>query len=230
MPSPIQRRLVYCKRALCGCGCATDLYTAYFRWRHREYLNYVRFRSPFPARVLDTFGLTRARFAHAQMIASDAEGKITILKNALELDTKTLLRLLGTFRAIDEDESGMVDMKEFCDYFELDRHCPNKRLVSRIFGTFDTDREGRSENQLDAAEFIVGMVHVCTMRKDELCAFVFSLFDVDGSGELDKTEVALLARELLNADETSMDKKADAMIRAFDANNDGTLTLNEWQV
>ena len=40
----------------------------------------------------------------------------------------------------------------------------------------------------------------------------------------------LLARELLNADETSMDKKADAMIRAFDANNDGTLTLNEWQV
>ena len=71
---------------------------------------------------------------------------------------------------------------------------------------------------------------VCTMRKDELCAFVFSLFDVDGSGELDKTEVALLARELLNADETSMDKKADAMIRAFDANNDGTLTLNEWQV
>ena len=204
VPTPVQRRLVYCKRALCGCGCATDLYTAYFRWRYHEYVNF--------------------------MIASDVNGTLTVLKNALDLDTRTLLRLLSTFRAIDEDESGMVDMVEFCDYFELDRHCPHKRLISRIFGTFDTDREGASSGQLDAAEFIVGMVRICTMRKDELCKFVFDLFDVDGSGELDKTEVALLARELLNADETSMDKKADAMIRAFDANNDGTLTLNEWQV
>ena len=195
---------MYCKRALCGCGCATDLYTAYFRWRYHEYVNF--------------------------MIASDVNGTLTVLKNALDLDTRTLLRLLSTFRAIDEDESGMVDMVEFCDYFELDRHCPHKRLISRIFGTFDTDREGASSGQLDAAEFIVGMVRICTMRKDELCKFVFDLFDVDGSGELDKKEIAVLARELLNIDENSTDKKADAMIKAFDADNDGVITLNEWRV
>ena len=58
-----------------------------------------------------------------------------------------------------------------------------------------------------------------------LVQYIFTIFDVDGGGELDLSEVDALCRMLYDTEETPDDIKK--VVASMDTDGDGTVNLNE---
>ena len=118
----------------------------------------------------------------------------------------------------------------------------------RIFELFDTNKSGR----VDKKQFVLGLSGLISRDEGEFIDFLFDLFDADGSGELDREELfqgmlaSLRANKLSlahriedffdgNAERHADDdvqrarELADKVFEAFNENNDGSITKEEFK-
>ncbi len=115
---------------------------------------------------------------------------------------------LNLFYEIDLDKGGSISLAEFYAHFGVDK----TPFADRAFSVLDEDRSG----ELDYHEFLAGVWSLCSASTEDLCKFLFSLFDEDNSHSLDDAEIESALRMLHNSDPLPPDIQAafDAMVRS----------------
>ena len=84
------------------------------------------------------------------------------------------------FLEVDDDNSGQIEYPEFLKGFGID----DTPLVQKMFYIFDEDHSGN----LDFYEFIKLIDKYRRMTYDERLAWCFQVYDLDGSGYIEKAE------------------------------------------
>ena len=136
----------------------------------------------------------------------------------LKLGEKTGKAFYKIFLSVDNDKSGSIDIHEFFTRFSVDV----TRFSRRVFECVDTSGDG----DLDFGEFFVGVYNYCSYDKKQIARFAFNLFDVDGSGEIERQEVQMLVKMMFGKGKT--DDETDKILRILDKDKDGKLSLSEF--
>ena len=97
-------------------------------------------------------------------------------------------KLWKVFNKMDADKSGEVSLLELLNFLQQD----NNSFMNRVFAIFDEDHSG----EVCFREFVACLYNYCTLNKSTLILFAFDLYDADGSGVIDHTEVQQLLREV----------------------------------
>lgn len=141
-------------------------------------------------------------------------------QRAQGLDTEGLKKMYQTFLASDKDGSGRVDVNEFVRMLRVDR----TPFVERLFSIFDSDRTGL----IDVKEFIVGMSNFGGEARDNKIKFAFSVYDLDGSGFIDSSEMGKIIRATNMSTDKQVERKVEWLMRQCDTDGDGNISFDEF--
>lgn len=84
--------------------------------------------------------------------------------------------------------SGSIDIAELLVNCKLDQ----TPFTMRIFTMFDSDKSG----QVDFHECALSLWTFCTLAEEELVMFAYELYDMDGSGSMDRSEVQQILEDV----------------------------------
>ena len=104
----------------------------------------------------------------------------------LGIDKHDLDTLWRSFQRFDADGGGEISLDEFIVGCHLEICEAFARLVFRMF---DSDHSGLCNFE----EFLVSTWNLCSSTTETLAIFSFALFDIDGSGELEGSEINFMA-------------------------------------
>ena len=136
------------------------------------------------------------------------------------LNNEALKKIYKQFLAIDQDKSGMVDINEFCRLLRVER----SPFVERLFSMFDSDRTGL----IDLKEFVVGLSNVGTEARENKVKFAFQVFDLDGSGSIDSSELRKIVKATNMASEKQLNRKVEWLMKQCDTDGDGQISFDEF--
>ena len=136
------------------------------------------------------------------------------------LGTDALKAIYKAFLESDKDGSGRVDVNEFVRMLRVDR----TPFVERLFSMFDTDRTGL----IDVKEFIVGMANVGGEARDNKIQFAFSVYDLDGSGYIDSSELRKIICATNMSTDKQIERKVEWLMRQCDTDGDGNISFEEF--
>ncbi|KAJ1449925.1 hypothetical protein M885DRAFT_469927 [Pelagophyceae sp. CCMP2097] len=123
-----------------------------------------------------------------QRQTSVAMATAIVLPECPGLNSSAVRRLYRLFRRADKDRSGSLTVLEFLMHIDVDRTV----FAIKAFTAMDVDNDGT----VDFCEFVRAAWNFLSLSKDGLRYFAFSLYDIDGSGNIDLREVATMVREL----------------------------------
>jgi serine/threonine-protein phosphatase 2B regulatory subunit len=123
------------------------------------------------------------------------------------------------------DKNGNIDIAEFQRAIGV----RNPEFAKQIFRAFDIDR-GKN---ITFEEFVAGLSAVSPKATvEEKAKFCFKIYDIDGSGTIDKEElrkiILLSAREKQNISQQEAERTAQDLFRKFDQSHDGKISLQEF--
>ncbi|XP_070607827.1 guanylyl cyclase-activating protein 3 [Erythrolamprus reginae] len=98
--------------------------------------------------------------------------------------------------------------------------------VEKVFNIFDTNKDGL----IDFLELLAAINLVIRGKIDQKLKWYFKLYDIDGSGTIDRKEVIsmLMAVQTINNNqEMTPEELTNLIFQKIDVNNDGELTLEE---
>lgn len=136
------------------------------------------------------------------------------------LSTEVLKDIYKKFLESDKDGSGRVDVNEFVRMLRVDR----TPFVERLFSMFDSDRTGL----IDVKEFIVGMSNVGSEARENKISFAFSIYDLDGSGYIDASEMRKIIRATNLSTDKQVERKVEWLMRQCDTDGDGNISFEEF--
>lgn len=111
---------------------------------------------------------------------------------ALKIEEADVHKLHQAFVKVDADASLSISLAEFFDFFGL----TYSQFGKRCFAIFDEDDSG----ELDFREFVVSLWNYCTFDAIALTSFAFDLYDLDGSGSIDGSELRRILQEVYGSD------------------------------
>jgi len=142
-----------------------------------------------------------------------------------------LLELRAVFDRFDKDSSGHIDRYELRLVLEELGKDPSDKDIEKMLA--DGDRDGN--NLIDWQEFAGMMGHKVDApmsSEDEdaaVLAEVFKVFDLDGSGFIDRTELkAMMASLETKSFRAPPEEEVDAMLNDADQNRDGKIDYEEF--
>mmetsp|Transcript_7122 Transcript_7122/g.23830 ORF Transcript_7122/g.23830 Transcript_7122/m.23830 type:complete len:354 (-) Transcript_7122:62-1123(-) len=147
-------------------------------------------------------------------------GDLESFQRSQGLNTESLKEMYKRFLESDKDGSGRVDVNEFVRMLRVDR----TPFVERLFAMFDSDRTGL----IDVKEFIVGMSNVGSEAKDNKIQFAFSVYDLDGSGFIDASEMRKIIKATNMSTDKQVDRKVEWLMRQCDTDGDGNISFEEF--
>lgn len=142
----------------------------------------------------------------------------------LELDEHQLRNLYRSFNRIDIDGSGSVSVEEFLQYLDTESSAFVRVFIDKIvFEWADLNTDGN----LDFGEFILAVSIVCCLSRRELFRFIFEVFDVDESGEIDREEFRKLGHAVVEMG-SLFQGNFDHYFATSDVNDDGAIDFEEF--
>ncbi|XP_015677902.1 guanylyl cyclase-activating protein 3 [Protobothrops mucrosquamatus] len=147
-----------------------------------------------------------------------------------------------------ESMEEMMAMENYQWYAKFMKECPSGQLtmyecknilglensttlannyVEKVFNIFDTNKDGF----IDYLELLAAINLVIRGKIDQKLKWYFKLYDIDGSGTIDKKEVIsiLMAIQTINNNQDMTPEELTNLIfQKIDVNNDGELTLEEF--
>jgi len=213
---------------------------------HPEDMSYEEFKA-WLMREGDTVNkdgkIEKAELAH---ILPTRENFLLTFREKVPISIEDLLKIWQDY---DSDRSGYLEKTElqlFCRDLLADKPSLTKadvdQEIEKIMTEFDIDQDGRLNIQEMAELLRVNekenlLRTLLNGRKTIEGSFdnLFATFDTDGDGQISKTELIQLLRDslgLLNksADESLIESLADAVIAAYDVNNDQKLSKAELEL
>ncbi|KAK9402263.1 GUCA1A: Guanylyl cyclase-activating protein 1 [Crotalus adamanteus] len=146
-----------------------------------------------------------------------------------------------------ESMEEMIAMENYQWYAKFMKECPSGQLtmyeckkilglensttlannyVEKVFNIFDTNKDGF----IDYLELLAAINLVIRGKIDQKLKWYFKLYDIDGSGTIDKKEVIsiLMAVQTINNNQDMTPEELTSLIfQKIDVNNDGELSLEE---
>ncbi|KAL7983476.1 hypothetical protein Chor_000352 [Crotalus horridus] len=146
-----------------------------------------------------------------------------------------------------ESMEEMIAMENYQWYAKFMKECPSGQLtmyeckkilglensttlannyVEKVFNIFDTNKDGF----IDYLELLAAINLVIRGKIDQKLKWYFKLYDIDGSGTIDKKEVIsiLMAVQTINNNQDMTPEELTSLIfQKIDVNSDGELTLEE---
>jgi serine/threonine-protein phosphatase 2B regulatory subunit len=92
-----------------------------------------------------------------------------------------LIKLYRSFRKIDEDKSGDLDIDEFLKIPELSQN----PLVRRVVSIFDKNKDGT----ISFEEFVTGLSALYSNDEEAKIIFAFKVYDLDDDGYITNGEL-----------------------------------------
>jgi len=142
-----------------------------------------------------------------------------------------LLQIKAVFDRFDKDGSGHIDRYELRAMLEELGKDPSDKDVEKMLADGDND----GNNLIDWQEFAGMMGHDVALpvsSEDEdaaVLAEVFKVFDLDGSGFIDRTELkAMMASLETKTFRAPPEEEVDAMLNDADQNRDGKIDYQEF--
>lgn len=142
-----------------------------------------------------------------------------------------IIGLSRTFKRMDEDGSGALNMSEFTRAMrDADLRLTNTE-IRMLFDYFDTNHSG----SLDLEEFLNGVREPMTPRRLALVRQAFSLIDKDNNGLLEPSDIVEAYDASQHPDVLSGSKTPDQIFRDFldtfdvDGLHTGKITPEEWE-
>ena len=141
-----------------------------------------------------------------------------------------LLALYEHFKFISasKDADGVIDLEEWLQALEL----RDSAFSRRIFQAFDDDNNGTISFQ----EFVVGLsVFSPRSTLEEKLDLSFRIYDMDGDGSIDKSELyailraSLLENYQLNISDEDIQRLVDRTFEDTDTDGDGVISYDEYR-
>uniref|UniRef100_A0A668RZN6 EF-hand domain-containing protein n=1 Tax=Oreochromis aureus TaxID=47969 RepID=A0A668RZN6_OREAU len=144
-----------------------------------------------------------------------------------EMDLARIHELCVIF--MKECPSGALHLHELKKIFGVSSSSVEESLfIETIFNSFDTNKD----NTLDFLEYVAALHLILRGNLEDRLKWSFKMYDNDGNGRLDRTEVKRLPHGALDKhlDIISMTPSqiCDRIFELVDQNNDGEITLLEF--
>ena len=130
-----------------------------------------------------------------------------------------LRRLYAYFRRADKDDSDWISVLEFLMFFDVERSV----FAVKAFTSMDADGDQR----IDFPEFVRATWAYVSLSKAGLREFAFHLYDLDGSGSIERFEVEAMVHELYGSTWKSSRLARDTL-RKLGGRSTKTLALSEF--
>jgi calcium-dependent protein kinase len=104
---------------------------------------------------------------------------------AVQASPDDIKELRDTFIALDANGDGSLTFEELSKGLG---HRENAETLLSVLKAADTDNSGK----IDYTEFIAATIDQQTYMRDDYLHTAFNMFDIDGSGSIDKTEILKL--------------------------------------
>lgn len=143
--------------------------------------------------------------------------KLKSMMHQFGLKVATVDKFYKIFHLIDNDSSGFIDTGEFCAYIDIE----HTKFIARVFTVMDEDSSGK----LDFWEFVAAVYNYCSYDWKALVKYAFMLFDHDGSGILEVSEVEQLVGYVYGS---KIDSKVQQILRGIDKDKSGTVSFVEF--
>lgn len=151
------------------------------------------------------------------------------LKARTSYDDSTIKKWHKGFRI--DCPSGHLTPRKFVEMYKL--FFPNgnaQEFCDHVFRTFDTDQNG----YIDFKEFLLAINVTSAGSPTDKLKWAFKMYDVDGNGVIDLDEMIKIVQAIYDIKEDSgklagtPEERAEEIFARMDANNDGSLTEEEF--
>lgn len=161
------------------------------------------------------------------MTVNERADRAFVLKNMIQqihFGRKKMDEIHSNFvKNCDNQQSGMCQYEAFCKSIGEKAMNPICKSLFKLFSP-------NSSGQIDFRDFLISVVHIITTNKDLKVKFAFNVFDIDGNGSIDRTELLQILKSTHMATSTEqVESKVTAIMRQIDVNNDGSLSLEEFR-
>ncbi|AWP01194.1 putative guanylyl cyclase-activating protein 2-like [Scophthalmus maximus] len=150
-----------------------------------------------------------------------------------ELELNNIQDLYKSF--IMECPSGSLYLHEFKRMFRVQQGTPESQYMDNIFRAFDMNHD----NTMDFMEYVAALHLVLRGKLEDKLRWCFKVFDGDGNGRLDRSELQMIVKIIYRIkqgsvlDETGTEsltakQVCDRILQEVDVNSDGEITLEEF--
>ncbi|XP_035484246.2 guanylyl cyclase-activating protein 2-like [Scophthalmus maximus] len=150
-----------------------------------------------------------------------------------ELELNNIQDLYKSF--IMECPSGSLYLHEFKRMFRVQQGTPESQYMDNIFRAFDMNHD----NTMDFMEYVAALHLVLRGKLEDKLRWCFKVFDGDGNGRLDRSELQMIVKIIYRMkqgsvlDETGTEsltakQVCDRILQEVDVNSDGEITLEEF--
>mmetsp|Transcript_35212 Transcript_35212/g.79447 ORF Transcript_35212/g.79447 Transcript_35212/m.79447 type:complete len:387 (-) Transcript_35212:85-1245(-) len=149
-----------------------------------------------------------------------------------------IIRLLGlgpwhvrrmkiVFNAIDVDSSKTLSLNELIEYIDGEDTKFFQELLKVTM--FRSKFKLMNDPTMDFGEFVCSCSNLCTFTDDQILHRIFTIFDEDGSGIIEKREAGKLAEAIQSMSGAgAFSGNAAVFLQDLDKNADGLLTFDEF--
>lgn len=141
---------------------------------------------------------------------------------SVQASPQDIKELKDLFKALDVNGDGTLTLHEIQKGL---KGMVNGEQIANLMASADTDKSG----EINYTEFIAATIDANVFMRDDYLRSAFNMFDKDGSGKIDNSEVAelLLGEELGNLVSKAAIEEALAEI---DENGDGEIDFDEFML
>lgn len=132
-------------------------------------------------------------------------------------------KLYKSFKKIDKNQSGDLDIEEFLSLPELTLN----PLVRRVVSIFDKNKDGT----ISFEEFVTGLSALYSNDEDAKLQFAFKVYDIDDDGFISNGELFTVLKMMVgtNLTEIQLQQLVDRTIIKADEDFDGKISFNEFK-
>ncbi|CAL1603196.1 unnamed protein product [Knipowitschia caucasica] len=145
-----------------------------------------------------------------------------------EIDLAQIQELCITF--MKECPSGALHLHEFKRIFNVQSSSEDESsYIETVFHSFDTNKD----NSLDFLEYVAALHLILRGNLEDRLKWSFKMYDKDGNGKLDHSEVRNLIRvcqkiRVVSSEDMTPTQICDRIFELVDQNRDGQITLSEF--
>ena len=161
------------------------------------------------------------------MTVKERTDRAFVLRNMIKqihFESKNIDELHDNFlNECDDQKTGGIKYESFCKAIKENAQNPICQALFKLF-------QPNTNQQIDFREFLISVIHIITTNQSLKIKYAFNIFDVDGNGSIDRSELLQILKSThMATNNEQVESKATAIFRQIDVDGNGLLSLDEFQ-